>query len=168
MPVENVPFFTIQDTPLTNVTPFTFRDGITYVEKLERVAKNCQNLVDAINKCVKICNELEANVNKTVAQLRAETDRKIQYAIDELYRKLAARGGEKVFVTDPSTGSPPRHSRRRSPACTATSVLPRDSLSRPTISAPPPSSSMKSAGRRAGGTWTPRPRRLTQYERISK
>lgn len=104
MPVENVPFFTIQDTPLTNVTPFTFRDGITYVEKLERVARNCQNLVDAINKCIKICNELEVNVNKTVAQLRAETDRKIQYAIDELYRKLAARGGEKVFVTDPVDG----------------------------------------------------------------
>lgn len=104
MPVENVPFFTIQDTPLTNVTPFTFRDGITYAEKLERTARNCQNLVDAINKCIKICNDLEASVNKVVAQLRAETDRKIQIAIDELYRRLAARGGEKIFVTDPVDG----------------------------------------------------------------
>ena len=40
MPINNVPFFDLQNTPLTNITPFAEREAYSYQEVLEDLIQN--------------------------------------------------------------------------------------------------------------------------------
>ena len=104
MPINNVPFFDLQNTPLTNITPFAEREAYSYQEVLEDLIQNYKRIIDTVNKVVALANDIDARLIDLESRLRKETDDKIARAIDELYRRLAQRGAKDMIVADPVWG----------------------------------------------------------------
>jgi len=57
--------------PISNVTPFTYRDGLTFLEKLEQIAANLQALHDWSDQVVQTLVDLQALHAADVASLTA-------------------------------------------------------------------------------------------------
>lgn len=104
MPINNVPFFDLQNTPLTNITPFAEREAYSYQEVLEDLIQNYKRIIDTVNKVVALANDIDTRLIDLESRLRKETDDKIARAIDNLYRRLAQRGAKDMIVADPVWG----------------------------------------------------------------
>lgn len=104
MPINNVPFFDLQNTPLTNITPFAEREAYSYQEVLEDLVQNYKRIIDTVNKVVALANDIDARLIDLESRLRKDTDDKIARAIDEIYRRLAQRGAKDMIVADPVWG----------------------------------------------------------------
>lgn len=83
-------------TPASNITPFTYRDGLTYLQRLERIVGYINNTV------VPFVNEnytaLAESFNIAVAEMNAKVDAAVQDMSDQVAAAEAAQAAAEAAV----------------------------------------------------------------------
>ena len=65
----------VRDRGVNNVTPFTYRDGLTYIDVLERIRQSIIELIDYVNKFGDDQDKIINNLNNTVTNFIAEVEK---------------------------------------------------------------------------------------------
>lgn len=110
MTVTPVVALPVPIAPLTNVTPFTYRDGFTFLERLEDLAEYINSLVTTINSAIDRVNEfstdlsnLSQSVDDRIAAVRAELLNDLTALRTEVLA-LITESAPSGMCLDPTTG----------------------------------------------------------------
>ena len=90
---------------ISNVAPFTHRDSLTYLERLEQLTDHYNEMVDAVGNMADQVNDLTAqlesiieNLDKTTARRFTEQNQQIQFKLRKIEHEL------KQYVNDSTVG----------------------------------------------------------------
>lgn len=94
----------IQARSINNVTPFTYRDGLTYIDVLERIRKSVIDIIDYVNKfgdaqdkLIKRINEVVDNFITEMEKAHAKWDADVEKKRSEMEQRM--RDFENKIVT---------------------------------------------------------------------
>ena len=110
MSVGPISGFLSRFKPLTNITPFTYRDGATYLQILERLRELVNEVVVKTNEVIQTVNEAVAElagtrqwVEERLAAYTVEQDRKFDLLRQELIQLIEDSTAAGVIV-NPTNG----------------------------------------------------------------
>lgn len=98
-PLDTSQFF---NTPLSNVTPFTYRDGETYLERLHRLQKWIHDLSITLENNIESVEAQDQIAINTLAQQLNDALNK--FANDWNAELLAIQNQNPLFIFDPTNG----------------------------------------------------------------
>ena len=73
MPLYPIPPISWPNSPATNITPFTYRDGLSYLQRLERIVRYVnKNVIPYVNESyTELAETTQENVNNLIEQVNS-------------------------------------------------------------------------------------------------